>query len=103
MERLEKERRNIPVELQEGIDSENERHPEFEDVNRLYAFRVAGCNITAGYLLHCLRKEHIKGGPHQIVMVCQMYNKLDEMSLLLEATLRRVAALQEAGQQVVVL
>ena len=103
LERLEKERRNIPEELQKGIESEGKHYPEFADVNRLYAFRVGGCNATAGYLLHCLRKEYAKGGPHQIVMICQLENKMDELSLLLEATLRRVAALQETGQTLVVL
>lgn len=103
LERLEKERRNIPEELQKGINSESEIYLELADVNRLYAFQAGGCNVTAGYLLHCLRKEYVKGGPHQIVILCQLENKQDELSLLLEATLRRVVALQESGRQLTVL
>lgn len=103
LERLEKERRNIPEKLQRSIDGERNLYPELEDVNRLYSFQVGPCSVTAGYLLHCLRKEYVKGGPHQIVALCHYENKKDELSLLLEATLRRVVSLQEAGKQLVIL
>lgn len=103
LERLEKERKYIPEELKRGIDREKEIYPELDDVNRLYAFRVSACNVTAGYLLHCLRKEYMKGGPHQIAFLCRLENKEDELSLLLEATLRRVVSLQEDGRQLAVL
>lgn len=103
LERLEKERRHIPDRLKEAIDSESILYPELADINRLYSFQVGKCNVTAGYLLHCLRKEHIKGGPHQIVLLCHYENKKDELSLLLEATLRRVISLQESGKHLVIL
>lgn len=94
LERLEKERRNIPDALKREIEWENEHYPEFADINRLYAFTTSFGTITAGYLLHGLRKEMVKGGPHQIAVICEMDNKIDELSLLMEATLTRLAALQ---------
>lgn len=96
LERLEKERKNIPESLREVIEWENEHLPEFSDVNRLYAFTTSFGNITAGYLLHGLRKEAMKGGPHQIAVICQMDNKKDELALLMEATFTRLDAIQMA-------
>ena len=93
--RLEKERNNIPADLKTAIVSENERHPEFADINNLYAFEVSGCTITAGYVLHGLRKEYMKGGPHVIALLCDIENKNDELALLLGATIRRVQAIRE--------
>ena len=101
LERLEKERKNIPDKVKDDIRHENEIYPEFSDINRLYAFTTNfGMTITAGYLLHGLRKEHIKGGPHQIAMVCQLDNKTDELALLMEATLTRIAKLKNTGEDV---
>lgn len=91
--RLEKEREKINHALKESIDHEQTIYPEFDDINRLYAFQVAGICVTAGYLLHCMRKEKMKGGPHQIVLICKMDNKSDELSLLLDATLDRILRL----------
>lgn len=91
--RLEKERESIDQSLKSAIDSEYKLYPEFNDINKLYAFQVCGVNVTAGYLLHCLRKEYVKGGPHQITLLCQVENKYDELSLLLDATLDRVSRL----------
>lgn len=94
LERLEKERSNIPAQLKEAIKSENNVFPELADINRLYAFMTTTGPITAGYLLHGLRKEYIKGGPHQIAMICEMENRTDELALLMEATLVRMNALK---------
>lgn len=93
VERLEKERKNIPEELKRHIESENEWHPEFADIDRLYAFMCGGTAVTAGYLLHALRKEHIKGS-HPLAMLIEMYGKKDELALLLEATLIRLQKLE---------
>lgn len=102
LERLEKERKNIPDKVKDDIRHENETYPEFSDINRLYAFTTkSGITITAGYLLHGLRKEYVKGGPHQIAMVCQLDNKTDELALLMEATLTRIAALKDIGDDVI--
>lgn len=94
LRRLEKERNNISESLKNCIETENKSFPELADVNRLYAFETKFCNVTAGYLLHGLRKEHMKGGPHQIAIVCEMDNKVDELSLLMGATLERLNAIQ---------
>lgn len=93
--RLEKERKNISSSLKKCIESENESFPEFADVNRLYAFEAGSCNITAGYLLHGLRKEYMKGGPHIIALICDNENKNDELMLLMGATLDRLNALNK--------
>ena len=92
LERLEKERKNIPNQLREAIEHENKIFPELADINNLYAFMTYICPITAGYLLHGLRKEHIKGGAHQIAIICDMDKKTDELALLMEATLTRINA-----------
>lgn len=102
LERLEKERKNIPEGLRHAIEHENEHRPELADINRLYAFSTSFGSITAGYLLHGLRKEYIKGGPHQIAMVCQLDNKNDELALLMEATLTRLTALRNEGTEVMI-
>lgn len=93
--RLEKERKNIPLSLKKCIESENESQPEFADVNRLYAFEAGSSNITAGYLLHGLRKEYMKGSPHIIALICDQENKNDELMLLMSATLDRLNALNK--------
>lgn len=102
LERLEKERKNIPVGLRNEIECENEFCPELADINRLYAFSTSFGTITAGYLLHGLRKEYIKGGPHQIAAICQLDNKNDELALLMEATLTRLASLREEGTDIMI-
>lgn len=95
LERLEKERRNIPQSLKEAIKHEDTFLSEFSDINKYYAFICSGINITAGYVLHCLRKESIKGSPHQIVMLCEIHNQTDELALLVEAVLRRLENLKD--------
>ena len=93
--RLEKERKNIPDSLKRMIESENKSIPEFADVNRLYAFTTSFGSITAGYLLHGLRKEYMKGGSHQIAIMCEIDDKIDELSLLMGATIERLNAIQK--------
>lgn len=92
IERLEKERTNISESLKKSIQQEQKIHPEFSDIDRLYAFECGSISVTAGYLLHALRKERIKGG-HPLAMICNMYDKTDELKLLMEATLIRLTAL----------
>lgn len=60
LERLEKERRSIPDELKNAIQREESFYPELSDINKYYAFDCAGIPITAGYVLHGIRKESIK-------------------------------------------
>ncbi len=94
--RLEKERKNnMSPSLKRWIESENESFPELADVNRLYAFEAGSSNITAGYLLHGLRKEYMKGSPHIIALICDQENKNDELMLLMSATLDRLNALNK--------
>lgn len=95
LERLEKERRNIPEDLRRWIECEEESFPELADINRLYSFSTNYGPITAGYLLHGLRKEYMKGGPHQIALICEMDGKTDELALLMEAVFTRLSALQK--------
>lgn len=93
LERLEKERRSIPENLKLAIRSENTSLPDFNDVNKYYAFDCSGMAITAGYILHCLRKEAMKGAPHQITALCEVHNQIDELAILVEAVLRRLNSL----------
>lgn len=60
IERLEKERANISEKLKKSIQTERSIHPEFSDVDRLYAFECGDLSVTTGYLLHSLKKEAIK-------------------------------------------
>ena len=91
--RLEKERESISPELKKAIENEYSIYPEFDDINKLYAFQTSGIPITAGYLLHCIRKERMKGYPHQIVFLCELEHKNDELGLLLDATFDRIRRL----------
>lgn len=93
LERLEKERRRISEGLKNAIQSEESFYPEFSDINKYYAFDCAGIPITAGYVLHGIRKESIKGGPHQIAVLCDFANQMDELSILVEAIARRLNTL----------
>lgn len=95
LERLEKERKNISSHLRAAIEHEKVSFPYLDDINRLYAFETSFSTITAGYLLHGLRKEYMKGGPHQIALICELDKKTDELALLMEATLTRINALRE--------
>lgn len=95
LERLEKERRNISVALKEAIEHENDFLPEFSDINKYYAFTCSGMTVTAGYVLHGLRKEAMKGGPHQLALFCELNNQTDELALLVEAVLRRLQNLKD--------
>lgn len=95
LERLEKERRNISEGLKNEIESEKSFLPDFEDVNKYYAFQCSGMNVTAGYVLHGLRKKAVKGGPHQIAILCQINNQKDELAILVEAIMRRLNSLKD--------
>ncbi len=86
MKRLEKERRDIPDSLKSAIEADN----DFEDINKYYAFNCSGIPVTAGYVLHCLRKEIVKGGPHQLALLCEMTHQTDELAILLEAVMRKL-------------
>lgn len=94
LERLEKERRNMPDSLKAIIERENESIPDFQDVNKYYAFTCSGMDVTAGYVLHALRKEAMKGGPHQLAMWCDINNQTDELAILVEAVMRRLQNLE---------
>lgn len=95
LERLEKERRDIPEGLKKDIEREKSFLPDFEDINKYYAFVCSGMNVTAGYVLHGLRKEAMKGGPHQIAMLCQINNQTNELAILVEAVMRRLRSLKD--------
>lgn len=94
LERLEKERRQVPNELKEEIEREKETLPDFYDVNKYYAFMCSGMSVTAGYVLHALRKEAMKGAPHQLTMWCKINNQTDELALLVNAVMRRLQNLK---------
>ena len=51
--------------------------------------------VTAGYVMHGLRKEAMKGGPHQLALFCDLNNQTDELALLVEAVLRRLQNLKD--------
>lgn len=93
LERLEKERRNMPDSLKKCIESEAKSIPDFQDINKYYAFTCSGINVTAGYVLHALRKEAIKGG-HPLAMICEIHNQTDELAILVEAVMRRLQSLK---------
>ena len=52
-------------------------------------------SITAGHILHALRKEAIKGGPHQVAVWCKINDQEDELAILVEAILRRLHSLKK--------
>ncbi len=95
LERLEKERRNIPENLKIVIEREKSFLPDFTDVNKYYAFMCSGMTVTAGYVLHALRKERMKGGPHQLAVFCEINGQEDELAILVEAVMRRLQNLKE--------
>lgn len=88
--RLQIERESLPPDLVQAIDKEKDQSPEFEDINRNFAFVCGGIPVTAGYVLHAMRKEMIKGGAHQIVFLAEYENKTKELALLVGATIRRL-------------
>lgn len=95
LERLSIERSDISEKLSRSIESEKNVFLELDDVNRNFAFTCEGIDITAGYVLHGLRKERMKGRPHQIALLCHMHNKDNELALLVEAIGRRLKSMTE--------
>lgn len=94
--RLSIERKFLDPALIEAIDKEKEWYPELEDVNKNFAFLCGGMPVTGGYILHAIRKERIKGGPHQIVILADIEGKTVELSLLVGATMRRLQKLSSS-------
>lgn len=90
LERLALERKEINSRLKLEIKKESKIYPELEDINRNFAFELEGIPVTAGYVLHSIRKERIKGGPHQLVILAEVLEKTEELSLLVKAIVRRL-------------
>ncbi len=87
--RLTMERKGLPPKLQTAIESERDSFPELHDINMHFAFECAGINITAGYVLHSLRKEAIKGST-PLAMLCTINNVEEELGLLVSAVSMRL-------------
>ncbi|WP_337017674.1 toll/interleukin-1 receptor domain-containing protein [Oceanobacillus massiliensis] len=97
LERLSIERSVVPKSLLSAIDHEKRIYPELDDVNRNFAFVCGDFNVTVGYVLHGIRKETIKGGPHQIALLCDIHNKNNELSLLVESIGRRLNSISDSS------
>jgi len=78
------ERKNIPPKLKQAIESEKNIFPEFHEINMHFAFVCDGMNITAGYLLHSLHKEAIKGSS-PLALLCIINDSEKELGLLVAA------------------
>lgn len=91
LKRIEIDREAISPGLREAIESDA-GYEALDDVNRAFAFELGGMPVTAGYVLHAIRKEGIKGGPHQLAMLAELEGKGDELRLLAEAALAAVSS-----------
>lgn len=80
----------INKKLLHKIDEEKKYYPELEDINRNFAFMIEDMPVTAGYIIHAIRKQEIKGVPHQLFLFAELENKWIEISLLAQATMRRL-------------
>lgn len=90
IDRLCDEKKNISEELKIAIENEKGFLTELDDINDNYSFMCEGIAITSGYVLYGIQKEYARGGQHQIAVFCKMHNKQDELSLLVEAIVRRL-------------
>lgn len=97
--RLSIERKSLNPELIEAIEQENDNHPELEDINKNFAFLLSGIPVTAGYILHVIEKERKKGRGHQILILAEIEHKTDELSLLANATMRRLLEISKSKRQ----
>ncbi|MCO5382635.1 MAG: toll/interleukin-1 receptor domain-containing protein [Methanosarcina barkeri] len=90
LSRLNIERKVIDPELNEAIQSENKNRPEIAEISRNFGFMLDDIPVTAGYILHVIDKERLKGGPHQIVIMSSILGKTEELFLLARATSKRL-------------
>ncbi|WP_339316851.1 toll/interleukin-1 receptor domain-containing protein [Paenibacillus sp. FSL R10-2734] len=89
LDRLAIERSAIPDNLLRSIESEKDTYPELDDINRNFAFTIEGTTVTAGYVLHAIRKERMKGS-HVLSAYSHAFGKDNELALLIEAITRRL-------------
>ena len=91
--RLSIERKSLSPLLIAQIEDDAKRHPEFADIDRNFSFILKDdLFVTVGYILHIMEKER-KKGPHQIVFFAHLIGKTEELSLLTNATMRRLEKL----------
>lgn len=90
--RLSIERKSLDPLLIAQIEGDAIEHPEFADIDRNFSFMLETIPVTVGYILHVMEKER-KKGPHQIVLLAHLIGKTEELSLLTNATLRRLGEL----------
>lgn len=94
--RLSIERKFLDPLLVEAIESNKKEHPELEDINQNFAFLLSGIPITAEYFLHAIGKERKKGKAHQLAALVDSEDKTEELSLLANATIRRLNELSKS-------
>lgn len=94
--RLSIERKSMDPLLHDTIEEDAKKHPEFADINRNFSFMLGETPITAGYVIHIMKKEKLKGGPHQVVILTHLMNKTEELALLANATARRLKELSSS-------
>ncbi|WP_342503850.1 toll/interleukin-1 receptor domain-containing protein [Lysinibacillus sp. FSL L8-0126] len=90
LERLSIERASLPQSLINEIESESKYFPNLDDINRNYSFICNGMNVTAGYVLHGIQKEAMKGGGHVLATWCSLNGQEKELALLVSAIYRRL-------------
>lgn len=99
LSRLSIERKTIDSELNEAIQSENEKHPELAEISKNFGFMLGSLPITAGNVLHAVAKERLKGGPHQIVIFSEILGKSEELFLLTQAVSKRLNKISNSSIQ----
>jgi len=96
LDKLSGERKVVDPAISKAIDEDKKWHPELEDVNRNFAFLCGGVAVTAGYILHVIEEQRIKGIPHQVVFLAGLEGKMVELSILASATMRRLHRLSSS-------
>ncbi len=93
--RLSIERKSLDPLLIAEIEEDAKRHPEFADIDKNFSFLLENIPVTVGYILHVMRKER-KKGPHQIAFIAHLMGKTEELSLLANASMRRLKELSNS-------
>lgn len=70
--------------LQQKIDEENAKHPDFAPINNVYAIEIGDFPVTLSYLLHVIAKRKFYG-PQPLEALISMYDKWNDIDRMLEA------------------
>lgn len=99
LKKLSLEREEMHLSLIKEIKKDKKYYPELDDINRTFAFLIDDMPITAGYVLHSLRREAMRGIPSILTIHAQLNNKTTELSLFVEAIIRRLKHLESSKRK----